>query len=489
MISVQNLQPLLNGSKGLLFCCLLVFSLASCDSLKKVQKTPGADKGTGKDKTELEEIQGGKVFNPETGQFEDAVDASGQMDTVQWTEVPPETAPPITSDAGNPIDGTRTGGTTEPGNVQSSYNVALLLPFLGNKFIDAANNIDAKSDLALHYYGGTKIAFDDLSTEGVQLNVSVFDTEASEAKTQTLLKRSELAQANMIVGPVRRNNLRLTAAFAKQNGKVLVSPLSPSMQITNDNPYYVQVNPSLKTHCEAITRHVLENHSRDEVVLVCRNKNAEVSRLKYFQEANTAIYGSTAVEKLQEFIITDQSADLNETDISPYIKEGKTTVFIVPSWSNESFVYSLMRKINIAKGLNQVVVYGMPQWMKFERAGLDYFEPLQVHISSASNIDTDDPNVLAFRQRFFERYGMTPSVDAYVGYDVMMYFGRLLAKNGTQLNEVIDREPAYGLHTYFSFSPNAPQSINVENYSEVDYYENKRVNILKFKDFYFQVAN
>ncbi|MEM9824283.1 MAG: ABC transporter substrate-binding protein [Bacteroidota bacterium] len=479
----------MNGSKLLSFLLLFLLLAASCDSLKKAQRTDHSD-SSNKDKTELEEIQGKKVFNPQTGKFEEVTVVGGTMDTIEWTDVPVEEKPPIISD-GSGDSGIRTGGgtITDPGGQLASYDVAVLLPFLGNKFREFENSIDDKSDLALNYYAGTKLAFDDLSSEGIQLNVSVFDTEASENKTRNLLKRSELMKAHLILGPVRRNNLKLAANFAKQNKKVLVSPLSPSTAVTTDNPYYIQVSPSLQSHCEAITRHVLDNHAAENVVLVCRNKSAEVTRLKYFQEANIAINGSSSVERLTEFVIPDQSVDLNETDLTPYIQDGKTTVFIVPSFSNQSFIYSLMRKISVAKRQNKVVVYGMPQWMKFERAGLDYFESLNVHVSSASSIDLDDPNVLTFRQRFFDRYGMIPSVDAYVGYDVMMYFGRMIKKHGTAFNQVIDSEPKHQLHTYFSFEPVAPQSVNVENYSAIDRYENKRVNILVFKDYYFQVAN
>ncbi len=153
MISAQNHQPRLNGSRFLYFLMFTLLMAASCDSLKKVQGTSNSG-NVDKEKTELEEIQGKKVVNPKTGQYEDATDVSGKMDTIAWTETSTTERPPITSDGGNvPIDGdTRTGGTNnDPGVKMNTYDVAVLLPFLGNKFPEFENTMNEKSALALNY--------------------------------------------------------------------------------------------------------------------------------------------------------------------------------------------------------------------------------------------------------------------------------------------------------------------------------------------------
>ncbi len=491
MTLAQNLLRLLNGNKlfGFLLIGMLVFS--SCDSLRKAQSTTANSGSRGNEKEELPEIKGKKVYNPETGKFEIQT-KSNQVDTVKWTDVPREEAPPIvTEGSGKVIEPKHGSGDTsiDPGNKMNEYNVAVMLPFLGNKFQEYESRINPKSALALDFYSGVKMAFEDLSNEGIRLNVSVHDSEASEATTNKLLKTSELYQAQMIVGPVKSSNLKKVAAFAKQNKKVLISPLSPSSKVTTANPYYVQVNPSLKSHCQAITRHALDRYPAGQIVLACRNKSAEVSRLRYFQEAHQEVVGSSSVDKFKEFIVTDQSADFNEMDVTPYIQEGKTTVFVVPSWSNKNFVYALLRQIRIAKGRNNVVVYGMPQWMENDRIGYDNLNDLNVHISSASNIDKEKAEIKNFRRRYFDRYGQVPATNSFVGYDVMMYFGRMMAKHGTGFNQAIDREAARMLHSTFSFEPVAPKNANVENYDAIEYYENKKVNILKFADYYYQLAD
>ena len=124
------------------------------------------------------------------------------------------------------------------------------------------------------------MAFDELSAEGKKFNVTVHDTKGSEAVTTELMNSSAVESAHLIVGPVRKNNVSVASKLAKEKAIPMVSPLSPSSGVASDNPYFVQVNPYLRTHCQAIINHARDRYSADKLVLVVRNKQAEISRLR-----------------------------------------------------------------------------------------------------------------------------------------------------------------------------------------------------------------
>ena len=492
MILAQSLRQRLSGSKAIGILLILTLCLTACDAFKKVQKPTTDTRTRDRDKDDdLGTIQGNRTYDPKTGKEMVVTDVTQEMDTVRWKIADEKKNPPISNtDATTTLDPTDDPSTFDPGGEQlSQYNVVVMMPFLGNRFNSLDSEIDEKSNLALQFYGGAKLALEALAANNKNLNITVMDTEGSEAKVRSLMNRSELYNAHMIVGPVRSSNLKIVANFAKENRKVLVSPLSPSSTVAKENPFYVQVSPSLRAHCEAITRHVRDRYETDQVVLVCRNKDAEMNRLKYFQNANSRYEGSTLAKRFKEYIVTDASADFNEMDLSAYLLEDKTTVFVVPSWSNESFVYSLMHKLNLAKRDQEVVVYGMPQWMRFERIAYDYFEQLNVHVSSDTYIEMEAPKVRTFRQEFFNQFGTVPTEDAFVGYDVVNYFVDMMIKKGTRFQEVIDQYPVDNLHTSFKFEgvpiPNAQPE---QKSNTVNHYENSHVNILEFKDYQFKPA-
>ena len=488
MISVLNLRRRLNGNNPVFFMLLLMgLSLASCGAFKKA-----SDKDTKSERTEPEEITGKKVYNPKTGRYEYPTEVTQEMDTIKWKDNT-NTADPISSSntSDRPGGNSDTGPGGEIGDPDTQrkavYKVAVMLPFMTNKS-SQGSGVDTRAKRSIQYYGGMKMAFDKLDRLGVRLDVSVLDTKASRSEVEALLKHPDVQQADVIIGPMRKDNAKIVATYGKRHKKPVISPTNPSTDVSKNNAYYVQVNPSLQAHCEAITKHVKDRYKTEQVVLVSRHKKAEVNRLKYFQNANHVLQGSTSVSRFKEYVVTDQTADYREIDVTPYILDGETTVFVVPSWSNESFIYSLLRKISIAKGKNKVVVYGMPQWMNYERISYDYYENLNVHISSANYVDLNKTEIKNFKQDYFNRYGEIPDLEAFAGYDMMLYFGRMLQTFGNQFQHSIDGEKATGLQTRFEFDPVASSDPVIGDQLKTERYENRFVYILKFEDYYFQPA-
>ena len=491
MISVPNLRQQLSGSKIVLFVLLFLPLLSSCELFEKAQSSSDKPK-TGE---ELDPIQGRKVFDQETGTYviiEEAI--TEKMDTITWRDVPPGSDPPITSDGVAVDQGNRTDiiRVDQFGSeILTSYNVAVVLPFLSDRFNETSSQIYQNSSWALNFYGGMELAMDELDSEGVKLNVNVLDSKASGSTVNSLLRsNAEMKNAHLIIGPYRRDYVRQVAEFAKSEDKAFVSPHSASGKLSSRNPNYVQVNPTLQSHCEAITRHVLKNYRPDQVVLVARDNQSEIDRFGHFHREVDRHISRSDTSRFQEFIIADNSVDLGKIDMLPFISLQDTAIFIVPSWSNETFIYSFLQKLDLAKGEDtHVVVYGMPQWMTFERVDFSYYEKLNVHVSSSSYLDPLSPEVQLFKRRFYERYGAIPTPEAFEGYDVMLYFGRMINKYGTKFQYSIDAEMYQTLHTRFEFGQVViPVTTGRENLP-IEQFENKYVNILTFKNFQFQLAD
>ncbi|MBX2870449.1 MAG: ABC transporter substrate-binding protein [Saprospiraceae bacterium] len=520
MISVQNLLQPLNGSKESDLLCVkeessevpttagsrqnaglkmilgmlsLCFLMSSCALFQPVTKADDKDK----EEEELDPISGRRVYDPETGTYIEVKDVVLQdMDTIIWTDVPASAFPPITAS-----DETYTGGGGSSDLIRvddlgseflSTYNVALVLPLLTDRFNEFSTEINESAMKAINYYGGVQLALDQLRDEDISLNISVLDTKASTYAVNTLLRSNqEIRNSNLIIGPFLRDNINLVADWVKQNDKVMVSPYSAAAGLVSKTPEYVQVNPSLRTHTGAILEHALANYRQDQIVLVSKDVPAERARLQYFQEEFKLRSGLFNAPPLQEFIISDESADLANMEVLPFIEIQDTTVFIVPNW-DEAFVYALLRKIDSSKlPEDEVIVYGMPQWMRFQRLEFDYYEKLNVHISSNSYINPLSNEVRSFKQRFFDKFGSIPTYEAYIGYDVMLYFSRMMKKYGTKFHLALEREPTQMMHTRFNFERVvAPASRSgADLFDTIEQFENKYVNILKFEDFQFQLAN
>ncbi len=481
---------------SLLAAVLLVALLPSCNLLKPATD-PNKDK-VYKDE-EVGDIQGGKVYDPNTGTWRTVNEVEGKVDTVRWADLSEDKYPPIKTDSPmtgggggtKPNTGGNTGGNNSGGSSTGTGkgNVTILLPFMAES---STSGVPENSQWAVSFYAGARLAYDDLEEEGVKFTVNVVDSEeSSTAKVNSLLKGSELVNSDLIIGPYKRDNVNLLQDFARKNKVPLVVPYTAQSGVTEDNPYYIQVNPSLKAHCEAMTQHIRRSHQPENVVLVALDKPEEKARFKFFQDANAVIEKGKANRKFKELLVPEGASNFHSINVSQFLNNSATTVFVVPSWSNQTFIYSLLRQLMAKQGEGEdIIVYGMNMWLDFEQLDFEYFEKLRLHVSSASYMDPNDERVKQFKQKYFQSYGTVPNDEAYLGYDVMLYFGKQLAKYGKDFSKQLDSRPSDVLHGRFNFQRSVTEpSKHKEDLDYYDQLENQFVHILKFQEFHLQPAD
>ncbi len=496
----------------LLFVAIVSLFFYACNfgTIGKVTKP-----NKGKDET-LDEIESYVVYNPQTGKYDTILIVQGKVDTVRWKNPTTKVNPPINN---NQKPGTTTTHSNEPAtpsntttttnNIPSNnpnripsmptrrikldvprdtkfkdaYNVSYLLPFYTDKY-NETGQFSEKSDWAINFYAGAKIAIDSLKREGISLNVNVFDSKANETEVANLLKNKALQDADLIIGGETKANVTQLATFAKQKGKIYISPYNTTDELVSENPQMIQISPSLQTHCEAIVKQLRsKNISPEQVTVLCRNKPSEMDALQYLQNAISTQSGG---QKFREVILGET---VNDADIRAGLRgAGQATVFIVPIWTSETLIYTLLRKIEAVRGKNDVTVYGMPQWYNFATNGADAFEPLKVHITTANYTEKDTPWSLNFQRQYFKIFNNAPTAEAYLGYDLTLYMGRMAADYGTKFNKALVGSGEKTLHTGFFFEGITPLG-TTSDYNQTSRYANKYVNILKFQGGYFQPDN
>ena len=511
MTSAPNHQPLLSGNKlgAFAFVAILLLFVSSCDALKPAVQPdpPRTDNGNG-DGEELDPLQSRRVYDPETGTWVYVENApTDKMDTIEWTTVPEERSQPIVEDGSSayvPPPGTtpaidpntgqpiaQTGTTPSGSRLLSAYNVEFALPFLTNRYLGSEDKVDANSTWALHFYSGAKIALDEMRAAQVGYNVSVEDTKAQKSTVQQLAASPKFTESHLVIGPYLKDNVTTMAEAARGRETVVISPYSASGGVTQNNPNYIQVNPTLETHLRSLIKHAYQTQNAERIVLVTGTDPNQKGRLAYIQDEYKILTENAEIEPLEEIAIDINDATVN---LKQYLGGRRKTVFIVPIYEDESFVSNFLRLLyqesrdDFGRG---VAVYGMPQWKDYQRINFDYYEGNNVHISSSVFIDMLDPAVRAFRRNFYERFAVLPRDEAYVGYDVTRYFLRMAAENGTRFQYALEANPEDLLHTKFRFEPVAAVPAGATNFEQatLDRFENKFVNILQFKDFAFRRVN
>ncbi len=382
-----------------------------------------------------------------------------------------------------------------------AYRVVILLPFMSKKFVPAANReIPGHSIKAIEFYEGVMMALDTLKKEGVSLFVEVYDTERDTNVVKRLLQTRALQEADLILGPLTSSNLSIVAEFAKTYKKILVSPLNSRSDITTNNPYYLQINPSFEVHSKYIVNQLerikgierYRNRSQEVdphhfLVLALEQDSSHVQQL----QAEYAIYENNFNARMPTLI--RKGVSISVDDIRPLLKKDRLNVIVMPT-TTEAFVYNSLReiqkmvdKVEQYKGYS-IAVVGMDQWRYYTRVNFEYYEYLNLHFTSEYFAPRFERNN-AFRRDYKALYGIGSREFALKGFDIMLYSGRMLQRYGTSFQAHMWKEEANYRHTKFNLQPvYEPQGLLDQPQSQqqapiIRHYENQYLNVLEYKDY------
>lgn len=462
MISAPNRRLPLNGNKLLLLVsALFIVLISGCSGTKKSTGAP-------KDPVPAEIAK--EVYNPRNGRYEPATPSNTRVDTVQWK---PEDEPWITD------EDLKISGADES-SVKSAYQIAVLLPLSDD---DLNKDLNSEgSDKFFHYYAGMKMGMADIASQYPNIRVQVLDVNANPYAMQTILQSPALAQADLIIGPLRRDHLNEAARYSLQKDIPVAAPWNAFRTVENINPNYILLRSSLPTHCEVLTRYLLENFSAEEICLVGRERFKPL--MTYFQTVLNELKGQSQTP-FKEILIKD---DFRFGDDYKYLDSTKN-VYIVTEYEDPNVVFNLLRHINLMRNNRPVTVIGMPSWQDYGTDFINLFSQLGVTISTSSYPDYSQEKVNEFKKTFFRLYQSFPMKEAFEGYDAIQFLVQMLATSGRKFHLKEDLQTFNGLASSFRLekviNTQGPVDDRLRNVICV---ENKALHILRFEEFRFNIV-
>ncbi|MCP4441209.1 MAG: amino acid ABC transporter substrate-binding protein [Aureispira sp.] len=414
-----------------------------------------------------------------------------QTDTVDIIEINPNSVfDPSTQDTLVKVDTTI--------KLKKAYNVAILMPFMASGFVPApTKEIPGKSLRALEFYEGVRLALDTLEKQGINLFVNIYDTKKSTATVQEILRKQELQEADLIIGPVSSKVSKEVAKFAKENKIPMVSPFNSRGNIADKNPYYIQLNPSFEPHSKVIVDYVFNKfESRHPKKYLVLGMKQDTGRMKLIQDAYADLKNDINA-KIPQHITKDNTLSIES--IKKHLSKDSENIIIIPSYKDESFIYNALREINSLidklemKKSYKLTVIGMSRWRYYERVNFEYYSNLNMLLTSEVHINTSRSK--HFKTEYKQTYGISPREFGYIGYDVMLYFGQMLKKYSKAFPSFIWKEKRQMCHTHFQFEPvylnqGALDGSNPSNMQNVIMrYQNAHINLLDFEEYELKKIN
>ena len=365
--------------------------------------------------------------------------------------------------------------TVVPDTLQR-HQVAIFVPLYLDSAFDANNNYRYDKNFpkfinpGLEFYEGAQLALDSLQKEDARLEVQIYDTRSATLNIAQVLQSPDFQRTELIIGHVGPGELQQLAAAAMRKNIPFINVNFPNDGGVTNNPGFVILNSTLRTHCEAIYKFLQRNYATRPIILF-RKKGVQEDRLRaYFAD----IEKSTASVPLKIKVV-NLDDNFDATALASSLDSTAHSVCIAGSL-DENFGRNLCRGLaSLNKSYNTMVI-GMPTWDNIadfaqpEFAGEDILYTTPFYINPADNLSKSLQQV--YRTKFYSR----PSDMVFRGYETVYHFSSLLLQYGKNLNGNLG-EKKYKVFTDFDIQP----VLNRQTMT-LDYFENKKLYFLKTTD-------
>ncbi len=365
----------------------------------------------------------------------------------------------------------------QPLDKKTRLNVAILLP-LDYEEIDKLTftkfNIDEKKRQKygcfeyISFYEGARIALDELEKQGYNVNCYVYDVGENDLEEmRAALENSEMKDMDLIVPLVFRGPFAIAAEFAKSNRIPIVNPMSSDLGILENN-YTFKIQPSAATEVETVIRHIRNNHSEDNIIVLHDNKNGVKATVDYYEQ----LLGKSNMM----WTIMDYTKYANK--LSSKLSTSKANFVICLIGKNgkaedEAFAKRLLSTLS-SKDRAEVTLLADYSWTEFNSVDLQLLDKFQLHFTLSYFNDYTNANFVNFTKLFRKHFKTEPDkFYAALGFDIMTYFVQSLIENGKDFIESPNIEKQNTMiNPYFFDRPDASKG-----------YQNKRTVIYQIENY------
>ncbi|WP_448519191.1 ABC transporter substrate-binding protein [Rhodoflexus sp.] len=327
-------------------------------------------------------------------------------------------------------DKTAPNTSTPVAGTKKRYHAAVMLPFMLSE--TDATKPGRRFQFVYDMYEGMKLAQEDLAGEGIDIELHPFDTERSNVTIRR--KLNEQKGLDLLIGPLYANNAEPMSDYAARHQISIVNPFGTGVELQKD-PRILLAEPGaamLAQQAALFTAQQLPGRT----AIIYYGNNAEDSLMAYtYKQAHEKNNGRVQVIRsinpktnFQRIVGDLQNASRTDsTHIFVCARQPAVAVSVV------SAVLSSKRS------LPTITTH---DWLNYDLLSYDQLQLAQVYF-----IVPDFIRETAAKARFdkliVERTNMVPSKFAYIGYESLYFFGKMLHKYGSNFQQHLSNEPVY----------------------------------------------
>lgn len=349
------------------------------------------------------------------------------------------------------------------------YNVGLFLPF--SYLEDSARLERVQKDWTIRFYEGARLALEKLKEEGLRVNLITFDTRDQSVPLQDMLMTDEARSLDFIIGPVFQSSVIQVSRFAKEQQINMLNPLSSNDDIIRDNPFAFLYYPGNQSLAIAAAEYAKVHFRKNKNVAIFYSGLGDRPRASLYKEIlekdsfNVPVFEMIRPQessKIQRMLVEEEEVDKDSLVVADMLAEMdslreageedweiyderdflKKEPLILPDSIGHIFVASDVQSLSastisaIDAREDTILYIGSSRFLSSEQGlSFEQLERINAIFTGSNWIRYDKEEVRDFRERYEFAYNAYPRKDerlgdAYLGYDIIITYGRLLHQYG-----------------------------------------------------------
>jgi hypothetical protein len=325
----------------------------------------------------------------------------------------------------------------------------------------------------LEFYNGAMMAIDSLNFDSTcNLLIDFYDYRSRNNSLNHIIEDStnKLAASKVIIASFNnRSDIKILADYGKEKKIPIISATYPNDGSISDNSYLFLLNPTLRTHCKSVYKHLQKNSASSNIIYLTRKGGFEEMVTNYFNEFDSS---ATTALNLQAINLTDT---FYSKELTSLLDTAKDNIIFCGS-VNETFAYKILNTLAALKKY-KISVIGMPTWDALKNLDRIEYKDLEVIYTSSYNYSKTDKLVQRFMNKYKAKYNAKPSDIAFKGYETMLRFGKTVGLYGANAMELFS-DDMFKIINQLDIQPVYNKAIS----TQIDYYENHKIYFIKKVD-------
>jgi hypothetical protein len=353
--------------------------------------------------------------------------------------------------------------------------IAIFAPLYLDSAFDATNtyrydkNFPKFINPGLEFYEGIQFAIDSLNKEEIPLEVFIFDTRSNKQLLQEQLNGVDSLALIIAHATVQENWVLADEAKIRSIPYINVN-LPNNGGITN-NPYFVMLNPSLKTHVESVYRYLQKYYATNSITVLRKKGQLEDLIRTYIEE-----FAQSTVSVPLKLKWVDLTDSFTVKQLLPVLDSNRQNVFFAASL-DDHFNRRLIAQLAVAGRAYKTTIVGMPTLDNLDRdfPKSEFKGPEIIYGHPFYNAKTDKISS-QINNHFSTQMYARPSDMVFRGYEVMWKYSKLLDKYKRDLSSNLS-DKSNKVFTDFDIQP----VLNKQTMA-MEYFENKKLYFIKWQD-------